>query len=314
MANAAKDYSKATASMVQDKCVVLSVEFRNYGTSRKVDMDTVEVDADKSYMSAKKYIMDDSENLRQIHRIWSKGKALLWSKALPAPLKDGMMLIPNDLIDEVESSLNSLQKEAEPFIKALVKELPALKERDRKVLRAQFKESDYPTEAQVESAFYIYWQYVDFQVPDKLRKVSNAMYQKEVEKQTKSWSEAAEAAQAFLRETALGLVTQFANQLKVEKVEKRGNLKKGKEKRGRIYDSTIDKLKQFIEDLPARNIVGDTRIMALATMVQQAVNGVDADALRNDDGLRAKVAEEIETVKADLAGLMKQPMRIISLE
>jgi hypothetical protein len=307
MENVAKDYSKTNESTIQDKCICLSVEFRTYGTSRKVNMDKVTVDADKDRLHISKHILD-SDNMEAIHKIYRNTYNWLWTKCLPAPLRKGMYLLPIELVAEVDAKLKNAEEEIRPFIQALKVELPELKEADRRELRSQFSESDYPTEQEIENAFYIDSKYIDFRVPEKLKSIGANLYNKEVEKQARGWEEAAENAREFLRETAQYLIEQFANQLKIEKEGKKG------EKRGRIYDSTIESLKRFAEDFAARNIAGDDKLLTLVAKVKNAIDGIDADALRGNDRLRSKLADEIEQVRGNVRDLMARPIRAIELE
>lgn len=300
------DYSETNAITIKDKCVVLSVEFRALGVSRKVNMDKVETDADKNRLHATKHILD-SDNMEAIHKIFRKTYSWLWTKCLPAPLRAGMYLLPVGLIEEVDAKLRQTQEEIRPFVDALKAELPELKETDRRQLRSQFNEGDYPTEQEIEGAFYIESQYIDFKVPEKLKAITGKLYAREVEKQAKGWEEAAEQARAFLRETADYLVNQLVNQLKIEKS------KKG-EKRGRIYDSTIENVQQFMEDFAARNLADDGEMMVIVAKAKGLLDGIDADTLRGNDSLRAKLYDKMEAIKTDLDGLMKAPRRAIELE
>lgn len=302
MANTAIDFNKTNEATIQDRCVVLSVEFRTYGTSRKLNMDKVETDADKNRLHATKHILE-SENMDAIHRAYSKTYNWLWTKCLPAPLRKGTYLLATPLIDEVDAKLRRTEADIKPFIEALKNELPELKEKDRRELRSQFNEDDYPTEQDLENSFYIYSQYIDFQVPDKLRSISNTLYTREVAKQAKAWEDAAEEAKEFLRETAMYLIDQFANQLKFDK-----------KKRGRIYETTIDKLRQFVEDFSTRNIADDDKLLAITAKAKGVLAGLDAETLRDDDRLRKRILNEVESVKAEIAGLMNRPVRAIELE
>jgi len=306
MANTAVDYSKANEMTIQDRCVVLSVEFRTYGTSRKLNMDKIETDADKNRIHATKHILD-SDNMEAIHKVFRKTYAWLWTKCLPAPLRAGMYLLPVELIEEVDAKLKQTEEEIKPFIEALKEELPTLMETDRRQLKSQFNEDDYPTEKEIDDAFYIESRYIDFKVPDKLKTITGRMYAREIEKDKKAWEEAAEDVKAFLRKTMNDFIEQFAGQLKIEKT------KKG-EKRGRIYDSTIDNLKQFAEDFSSRNLANDSALMKLVAKVKVAIDGIDADTLREDDRLRSRLAETMEKVKDEMSNLMKRPVRAIELE
>jgi len=297
------DYRKTVETAAQDKCVCLSVEFATYGTQRKLDLTKVEMEADKSRVSASKSIME-SENMDKIKSIWGRAHNWLGLKCLPGPLRKGVYLLPTELVVEVDQKLKQFEQDAQPYIKALVKELPTLKEQDRRDFRNQYNESDYPTAEALASSFYIYAQYIDFKVSDKLREISESLYAREVAKSKKGWEESVDQAREFLRETGLYFIQQMAKQLN-------GETKDGK--RRPIYDVTINNLMQFAKDFPARNIADDDKMLYLVAKAKGLLDGVDAYDLREDEKLRTKVATELDKINADVAGLMKRPLRAIEL-
>lgn len=305
-----ENYQKASESMMQDKCVCLSVRFGFLGTSRTVDKEKLGVDANKERLHAVKSIME-SENINQISKLHSRAYGYLWSKILPAPLRKGMYLLPTEFIAELDEKLEAYDNDTKPYIEALIEELPELKKADRKELRDLYREEDYPTPDQIRNAFYIEAMYVDFRVPDKLKQISDKMFSNEVKKQAKAWEESAVEINEFLRWCMKELVDRLTNQLKIEKAKK-GD-KEGK--RGKLYDTGLDKLRQFAEDFPFRNLADDKKLLAIVGKAKKIVGDVDADTLREDDALRQSMFDGMAEIQKEVDLLiLKAPGRIISLE
>lgn len=292
MGKAAKkeDFSRANAELLQDKCVVLSVEFMKFGTSRKADLDKVETEADKSRLHVSKSIMV-SENLKAINNIWRKGRDWLWTKVVPSPLREGMYLCPIELVDEVDMGLQGFEEQAKPFIKQLVAELPEIKRRDKASLKNQYRESDYPTAEELKESFYIDTMYVDFRVPDKLAAVSPKLFRRETEKDTDRWEDASEDIKYFLRWAMVNCVERVVNVLSA--------------KNPRIYPSLVADTQQFIRDFDARNVTDDRALKTAVARARKIVEAIDVESLREDRDLQKQVKQQFERIADEVEELVK---------
>jgi hypothetical protein len=298
MAKTARKMDYSESNRMQDRCVCLSVEFATYGTQRKLDMSKVQTDADKSRIRASKSILD-SPRMSAIHSKWGEAYNWLRTKVLPSPFRRGVYNVPRELIDEIDRRLQQFQGEAKPLVEALVAELPELKERDKQAFKSQYNERNYPTADELRSAFFVKTQVLEFRVPDKL---SPRLQARETAKNMEAWAENEKVVREFLRETWKFIVGQFANQLRVSKKSK-----------GRIHDSTVKNLKEFAKDFDVRNVTDDDRLLALVARAKGLLDGVDADALRDDERLRAKVSAGMDKIEAEVNGLTEAPLRAIEL-
>jgi hypothetical protein len=292
-----------TAAVQQERCLCISVEMGTYGQQRKLDLSKVETAADKRRIRASKAIME-SANLDAIKTKWRQAHNWLGTKCLPGPFRRGVYICPDDLTAEVDQKLKQFEIDAQPYIDALVAELPALKEADKEAFKDHYNESDYPTEAELRDAFYIEVQYVDFKVSERLKTLAPALYARQVAQDQQRWDDAIKQAREFLRDTALYLLGQFAKQL-------RGTTKDGK--RNPIYDQTINNLRQFAKDFPARNIAGDDRLLLLIARAKGVLGDMDASDFRDDEKVRSRVSKEIDRIESEMNGLMETPLRAIEL-
>jgi len=294
------DYRKTNEATAQDRVVCLSIDFRTYGTSRALDLTKVEMEADPDRVHATKSIMK-SPNLAEIDSLWGKAHRWLGTKCLPGPLRKGVYSCPNELVVEVTEKMKQFEQDAQPAIKRLVAELPEIKRRDKAALRNQYQERDYPTAAELEAAFYIFVQPFDFSIPKG--KLPPALYARSVAQSRKSWDESLEQARELLRATGKVVIERMAKQLETDKDGKRKP----------VLDATVNNVKKFLKDFEVRNIADDDKMLYLVSKAKGLLDGVNADDLRYDEGVRDKVATELDKINADVAGLMKRPLRAIEL-
>lgn len=74
-------------------------------------------------------------------------------------------------------------------------------------------------------------------------------------------------------------------------------------KRGRIYESTFDAVRDLIDGLRDFNLTNDPSMEAARQKLESALHGVGLDALKEDDHLREQKKEELEKVLASLPSL-----------
>lgn len=296
-------YGESLAALVQNKCVILSVEFSKVGTNRRVDSNKIEVDADKNRYHAIKSILE-SKNVDQIDKIWGQAYGWLMKKCLPAPMRKGLHLLPVDFISEVYAKMDGYRTEAKPFVTALCDELPQLKDQDRAALRDLFDESDYPTTSEIYAAYTIELDFLDLRVSDKL---PNEIYKSEVNKDAERWDESAKNVRQFLRETLAVMLNRFVDRLGVETEGKR----KGKPK---IFkDSLLVNIEQFLTDFDARNVTEDAELTAIVEKARNLLSTVDAETLRENDKLRKKVKSEVQAALGEVEILTGRAVREIKL-
>ena len=74
-------------------------------------------------------------------------------------------------------------------------------------------------------------------------------------------------------------------------------------KRGRIYESTFDSVRDLIDSLRDFNLTGDASMEAARQKLEQALHGVGLEALKESDSKREEVKEDLQAVLDSLPSL-----------
>ena len=274
---------------LDDKSVLLVVEFHRLGNSRKVSSDNVEVHADKSMVRVNKSLLD-SEEYDAIKTHDGQTRQWLMSRALPSMFKEGVYRVPNTLLIEIDDYLGrrKLQRQA------LVIEFQATY--DERVTEALERlgdignADDYLDAGEAASKFGLEWKYVSFNTPDTLKNLKAGLFERERQKIEKMMAEATEEIRTVLRAQMSALVKRMVTQLAP-----------GKDgKRKKIYDSLTGNIEDFLSTFDARNLANDGELQRLVTTARQAMKGINPDVLRNDDVARAEVAKDFAKINATL--------------
>ncbi len=69
-----------------------------------------------------------------------------------------------------------------------------------------------------------------------------------------------------------------------------------KRKKRKIYDTTVDKAKELAKQIQEFNLTGDEQLIEAAQKLEQTLNGVDAEVLRESEAVRAKVKDDVDAV------------------
>jgi hypothetical protein len=175
-----------------------------------------------------------------------------------------------------------------------------LKDSARGQLGSLYNEADYPPS--LKDLFAVEWDYPNVEAPDYLRRLNPRLYQEEQERVAARFQEAVGLAeQAFVGELAK-LVDHLVDRL--------GREADGSKKVFR--DSAVENLSEFFERFRNLSVGGNEELEKLVATAQQAISGVEPQAIRNSDNLRQHVATRLSTVAASLDQLLvDQPRRKI---
>ena len=193
----------------------------------------------------------------------------------------------------------------EPLIEALVQALPVLKKKAEQDLGSLYDETQYPASDQAaRDLFDFTWQVVEISSPNrKMRSVSQVIFEKEQKKAEQTMI----TAVAQVEQALAGALSQIVKHLGTQ-------LGSGGEKKQRIRQESFQKVMDFIESFPQRNIGGSADLAKLVEEAKDLVKGVDVKDVRKDDELRKKLVEGVAKVNATLDTMLEQkPTRAISL-
>jgi hypothetical protein len=292
-------------SEMMDRAICLSVRLRRFGNSRKLSSETVEVDADKRLIGVRKQLLEGDE-LRAITRMDSSILSYVYSRSLPSVFRDGVYLVPTDLIEEVDGKLSEMAREREALVEAFCGVYPTLIEDAASRLRSVFDPRDYPSVESIRDTFGFEWMYLDLSVPSGLKGISRGLWLRESAKQKQLWEDAMTEVRQVLRAQMAALVDHMVDRLS-------GKSEGGKP---RIFrDSLVRNMEDFLSVFDARNITDDADLQALVEKARQVMQGVDPALLREAPTVRAVVARGFERIQSAMDGMMvERPSRAIRFE
>jgi hypothetical protein len=188
---------------------------------------------------------------------------------------------------EHETTFNDLVSKFEVRYPQIISDM-AFKQGD------MFDRNEYPDISQVRNKFKIRL-YVtevpslDFrcQVSDELADDLKASFQSQVDEK--------------ITETMTSIATQFAEVMQSishccgydDVVDKHGDTKQKKRK---IYDTTLQKAKDLCETFKSFNLTNDAELESASALLEKVLHGVDAEDLRDSDATRHVVKEGIDEI------------------
>jgi len=266
-----------------DKTICLKVQFRAPGTRRHGDLTDIDTDAQKTELALSKRIFD-SETYQLNRRIRNQVKKWLERRSVPSPLSNGTYLIPVQLIDDVNRKLDEVRVEYDASADKFVEEYPALIDVWREKLGSQFNADDYPSPREMRRRFAMERMILNFS-PARPGEIDQSA---EIES-------AVNEIKAALRYGLLELVQRLS-----------GMLEEGKDgKKKRISSSSVDQFNEWMELLPARLVVDDEELKAVADRARKLMTGKSVDDLRDIEKVRSQTKTGLTKIAQRLEKLVK---------
>ena len=221
----------------------------------------------------------------------NRARAYWASISLPYP-EPGTRLVRQDVIDTFQQQMTTFKEELHEAVQQLDEKYAELKTAARGRLGSLYNEADYP--GSLAGLFDVGWDFPSVEPPDYLRQLNPELYEQECQRVQARFDEAVQLAeQAFVEELSK-LVTHLTERLA-------GN-EDGKPKVFR--DSAVGNLQEFFERFRSLNVRSHEQLDQLVHQCQQAVSGVEPQALRTQPDLRQQVASQLSGVQSVLDGLL----------
>ncbi len=256
--------------------------------------------ADARLLSAGKKLIDvRHEAFRGLTSI--RGKILHYWRALTLPyVESGVRLIRQS---DIEGFVRAMEGFREELVEAGIKLDAAyeqIKADARRRLGRLYDPSEYP--AELRGLFAVEWDFPSIEPPNYLLRLHPEIYQQEQERITRRFEEAVQLAEeAFIAEFSK-VVSHLTERLSAD----------AEGGRKVFRDSAIANLTQFFERFRQLNVRSSSQLDALVEQAQRVVQGIEPQALRDNDGLRQQVATQLAGVQSVLDGLMvDRPRRSI---
>lgn len=293
-----------TVQALFDKTVCYSVDLKKPGISRRADMSQIETDADKEMLKTTKQLLDCDE-WKALAAFDSSVRAFFKPEnniALPAKfLKGGMYLVPLELTDAVDDTMETFATERVRLIDEFLHAYPLRIIEAQARLNSQFRASDYPSEDELRDRFLFRVRRVVFGTPGNLK---GRALDRELENAEQECREALSDIRQALRASMAGLVDHLVDRLTPAPDGTRK----------RFSAAAIENMEEFLKTFEARNITSDDELASLAVKARAIMEGTDAEALKASDDARAAIGEKFAALKTNLDGMVvRAPSRRIEL-
>ncbi len=256
-------------------------------------------DVDPRFVNASKRLVD-GKALSNVESIRSEARAWLYSQSLPFPL-DGAVFVPADQIERIDQKLASYRERYNEAVEAFVGDYAALREAAKGQLGSLYSEADYPVDVRQRFAFS--WRFLSLAPASEAQLLNPKLVAQEREKFQQLMTSAAEAAVTELRTRFAACVDHVVDRLTPD-----GDKPKV------FRDSLVGNLRDFLDGFASLNVCDDRELAKLVDRARATIDGVKADDLRQNDGLRDRVASKIADVQAKLDGmLVDRPTRKVRL-
>lgn len=299
-------------SNVFDRAVLLDLRLGRLGIKRKVSSSAVEVkkgedeaatDPEALHISKDILLSDEVEAVAKLH---GEIRRYVKSVAVPSPFdRGGVDAIALELVKPVDDKLLAYEARHNALVEKVCEVYPAKVEEAKQRLGVLYRITDYPPVERVRAAYAMYWQYVSIGTPQALEQISTEILKRE---EGKAAAKVAEAADEIVKVLSLTL-----KELTDAMIER---LTPGEDGKARVFrNSLVTNLTEFLDLLPARNIVRNQELNQLAEQAKQILKGVDPATLRASREIREYVRTKMEDVKGKLEQMtLLRPTRAISFD
>ncbi|TXT37026.1 MAG: hypothetical protein FD138_798 [Planctomycetota bacterium] len=220
-------------------------------------------------------------------RIQSMWKGL----SLPYP-EPAIRLIRRDDIERLHTELTSLRLELADAVEQLDRRYAELRTAAQQRLGRLFNLSDYP--ASLRGLFAVEWDFPSIEPPDYLRQLNPELYEQECRRVAARFDEALQMSeQAFVAELS---------QLVAHLTERLSGTDDGKPKVFR--DIVVSNLTEFFERFRRLNVRSNEQLDTLVSQVEDLVNGVQPQSLRENQVLRQVITAELSQLQPVFDGLL----------
>lgn len=291
--------------------IILHVAFKGSLAKQKAFTSTeretsilFEKDVDISKLRGSK-VLFDSEEYDAIESFKQKRRQEFGNLGIPFPLGDSMYLIRIVNIPKAEELSARTDRELRALVEQLQAVYPSQITPEAVRLGPLYNAGDYKAPEALGSLFSFRSKWMHFGVPEILREIDAALWQKERERTAAVWQEAKEQGLILLRETMAEMVKRLVDAVTPDA--------EGKKKR--FYATAITNLTDFFEAFEDRNLAGDEELAVQVSKLKEIVEGNDLDDFKTDDKLRAFVKAEGGKIQEALGSmLIESGARAIRLE
>lgn len=294
--------NQEVTKMKIQNAVMLIFTTRSWGNRKKADTKKIETNAEKSFLSLSKRLID-SDEYKSILNFQNEVYNWINKNAVPSFFLRGSYLFNMAMVEEVETYL----KAQSDILKEKIK--PLLAEYEQKIAEAeeklgdQFNLSDYPNLDALRSSFSFSWKWTIFDIPEGL---PEKIFQEEKLKAENMWRESAEQISLCLRQAFVELIKHANSMLEPNADGKTKGFK----------NSSFDNIDEFIATFKNRNIVDDKELENLVEQARKVLTNInDPQELKKDKEMKAIVSKNFSEITSKLDEMIAvKPSRKFDLD
>lgn len=296
---------------IQKEAVCLSLRMGMLRTRRRVSTSQITTDADPSMVHVSKDIFESSQ-LKAINVYHGAVRRFLSTRCLPSPFRSGVYLLSLSLVQEVFAQLEQFESRNRELVAEFMTFYEKVhSERDdpnspfREKLGSLYNAGDYPAPSKVRAAFYFETQLWELGTPGSLRAIDRALYEREAAKMENVWESARTQITQVLLQEFKDLTSRMAERLTPSP-----------DGTTRVFrDSLVGNLQEWLDIFDKRALTDDAQLAGFVKKARAMVSGIKPDVIRDSDGLRADLAQEMQSLSTQIGeAIVVQPGRSIELE
>lgn len=294
------EQSKNLAATLTARTIAVQLEIKRLGVRKRVPTtvikvrDQAEEKTDPDALRVSKELIS-CDQYDAIITLDSAFRSRLLKRALPSMLRRGVYLVPIELIEKIDREIRIYQQTRDMLVSQFVEAYGAAVQDARARLSTLFDPSDYPPAEDVRRAFEVRVQYVSFDVPANLERLSATVFERERSKLQASMQSAADEVRTYLRKGLLDLVAHLHDRLTPDPATGKPKI---------IRESTVESFQDWLSLFEYRNVTDDAQLEQLVKQCRRALDGADAPSLRKDDKYREQLSAEMAGVKDSLGKMI----------
>jgi hypothetical protein len=258
-----------------------------WGETTKIrTKDILNTDAERDLIDNVKHKIDKNW-LAPLKKLRSRAREYLYNRAYTFPIP-GFIFVPRGNITNIDEAMQSFAGEFDSLIDQFMLKYPEYIDEMRRRLGSLYNPLDYPSD--LRSHFAFSWKFVNLSSESNTELLSPDVIRREETSFRQMVDEFKDTAMTTLRTTFAEMVNRTVERLSGEK---------------KIFrDTLIGNIREFVDGFATMNINDDEELAAAVDKCNRILNGVSIDAIRSNEQLRHNIANSMQAVQGQLAGMM----------
>ena len=273
------------------------LQFKWLGTSKSLSSEqksraAESFGADGASISAGKKLIDVKHDSWKVLTSLKSQATKYWKEnSLPYP-ESGIRLIRQNRIEDFNSTFADIREQLEAGVQRTRRTIRRDQRCRQSSTRFAVRSTDYPSS--LADAFAVEWDFPSVDPPDYLRRLTPEVYAEQARRVEQRFDEAVQLAESAFVEEFDRLVNHLAERLAADD-----------DGRPKIFrDSAVANMSEFFGRFRELNIRSNADLDELVDRCEGLMQGVQPQALRDNDGLRRSLSTNLASVQSSLDQLI----------